>query len=119
MQTVFFIRGSGNVRYEIRKMKLAIKERFPDCKLNVKYIKCHNYALSGDKIQIKTDIPYEKLTDFLWKNTERIAILKKGDISYACSSPEPPVIFGFDGSEADFIEIEEIPKGEELWKKKQ
>ena len=106
MQTVFFIRGSGNVRYEIRKMKLAIREKFPDCKLSVKYIPCHNWASSGDKIQIKTDVPFENLMAFLRDNTEHIAIYKKGEMAFACNNSLTTSIFGYNDSEADFIEID-------------
>lgn len=106
------------MKYEIKLIKMAIQEEFPDCKLSVKYIVCHNYALSGDRIAIKTDIPYVKLMEFLYKHTEHIIIYRKGDIRYSCESRYSPVIFGYEGSDADFIEIEEIPKGEELWKRR-
>ena len=95
------------MKAETKYIKEYLQGLFPESKLSLKYIKATNYAFSSDRIQIKTDIPFEKVRKCLLEITKGILIFRKGSV-VSSHAGRNNYIGDFKDNLVEFIEVEEI-----------
>lgn len=94
------------MKLDTKILKKYLIHYFPMDKFSVRYVEAKNYVDTSDKIIIKTTANYNKLYEFISKNSKGIVIYKTGSVATKTGDYKSE-LFKME-TDVEFIEIGEM-----------